>query len=134
MSRPRVTDAVNKDAEIESDETLSVSIDDDRKVSLRYVITRALLQRRQQGEAVPVQPQATIETGPPAELHRHARQRRRRRAAREGSGDGRRSMRRTASRAIAPDRIVAAKLQGTQLVLYRTDGNAYPETIELAKQ
>jgi hypothetical protein len=33
-----------------------------------------------------------------------------------------------------PDRIVAAKLQGTQLILYPTDGNAYPETIELAKQ
>ena len=32
------------------------------------------------------------------------------------------------------DRIVAAKLAGNELVLYRTDGNAYPETIQLAKE
>jgi hypothetical protein len=33
-----------------------------------------------------------------------------------------------------PDRIIAAKLAGDQLVLYRTDGNAYPEAIQLSKQ
>ena len=32
MKRPRVTDAVNKDAEIESSESVSISIADDRKV------------------------------------------------------------------------------------------------------
>jgi hypothetical protein len=32
------------------------------------------------------------------------------------------------------DRIVAAKLAGDQLVLYRTDGNAYPETIQLVRE
>jgi hypothetical protein len=33
-----------------------------------------------------------------------------------------------------PDRIVAAKLVGDQLTLYRTDGFAYPETVQLTKQ
>ena len=32
------------------------------------------------------------------------------------------------------DRIVAAKLVGDQLTFYRTDGLAYPETVQLTKQ
>ena len=31
------------------------------------------------------------------------------------------------------DRIVAVKLEGDQLTFYRTDGNAYPETVQLTK-
>jgi hypothetical protein len=33
-----------------------------------------------------------------------------------------------------PDQIIAVKLVGDQLFLYRTDGSAYPETVQLAKQ
>ena len=39
IKRPRVTDTINKDAEIEASETVSISITDDRKVSIRNVVT-----------------------------------------------------------------------------------------------
>jgi hypothetical protein len=33
-----------------------------------------------------------------------------------------------------PDQIVAVNVVGDQLFLYGTDGSAYPETVQLAKQ
>ena len=132
-SRPRVTDALNKDAEIESDETLSISIEADRKVSLRYVITERYFSAGARPRAFRCNRKTTIETGllesftgtldngvvvalPEKEAETIGVD-----AAYCDPGH-------------RPDRIVAAKLQGTQLVLYRTDGNAYPETVELTKQ
>ena len=112
MSRPRVTDAINKDAEIESDETL-VDLDRRRSQGLDPLrLTEQLLQRRQQGRAVPLQRQDDDRDRPPAELHRHARQRRRRRVPGEGRRDDRRRCRLLRARATSADRIVAAKLAG----------------------
>jgi S1-C subfamily serine protease len=132
-SRPRVTDALNKDAEVESDETLSISIDDGRKVSLRYVITERYFSAGSRPKAFRCNHKTTIETGLLQSF--------------TGTLDNGVVVALPEKEAETigvdaaycdsshrPDRIVAAKLQGTQLVLYRTDGNAYPETIELAKQ
>lgn len=132
-SRPRVTDALNKDAEVESDETLSISIEGDRKVSLRYVITERYFSAGSHPRAFRCNHKTTIETGLLQSF--------------TGTLDNGVVVALPEKEAETigvdasycdsshrPDRIVAAKLQGTQLLLYRTDGNAYPETIELAKQ
>ena len=134
MKRPRVTDAINKDAEIESSETRRRSrstttqgLDPPRR-------HREVLRRRQQGRrSFRCSEQGDDRDRPAAELHRHARQRRRssrsptRRPSRSAPTP------RTASRATSADRIVAVKLEGEQLTFYRTDGNAYPETVQLTK-
>ncbi len=133
MSRPRVTDAINKDAEVESNETLSISIGDERKVSIRYVITERYFGAGNRAKQFKCNHKATIETGllqsftgtlengvvvalPEKD------------AEPMGADAG------WCEPSHRPDRIVAAKLSGDQLLLYRTDGNAYPETIQLAKQ
>jgi S1-C subfamily serine protease len=133
MKRPRVTDAIDKQAEIESDETLSISIGDERRVSIRHVITQRYFVAGNRGVPFKCNRKNTIETGllqsfvgtiengvvvalpeKPAE-----------------------SIGADAGACIAshrPDRIVAVKLVGTQLFLYRTDGSAYPETLQFAKE
>lgn len=133
MKRPRVTDAINKDAEIESTDTLSVSIGDDRKVSLRYVINERYFSAGSRGKQFKCNHKATIDTGllqsftgtiengvivalP----------------EKDAEPIGADSL--YCSPGHRADRIVAAKLAGDQLVLYRTDGSAYPETIQLAKE
>ena len=63
MKRPRVTDAINKDAEIESEETVSISIGDDRKVSIRDVVTEKYFGVGSKGGAFACKHKATIETG-----------------------------------------------------------------------
>jgi len=132
-SRPRVTDAINKEAEIESNETVSVSIDNERKVSVRYVITERYFSAGAKAKRFRCNGKATIETGllqsftgtldngvvvalPEKD------------AETIGADAG------YCDPSHRADRIVAAKMQGEQLVLYRTDGNAYPETITLTKQ
>ena len=133
MSRPRVTDAINKEAEIESTETVSVSIDNERKVSIRYVINERYFSAGSKGKRFRCNGKATIDTGllqsftgtldngvvvalPEKD------------AETIGADAG------YCDPSHRADRIVAAKLQGDQLVVYRTDGNAYPETITLTKQ
>lgn len=133
MKRPRVTDALNKDAEIESEENLSISIGDERKVSIRYVVTERYFGAGNRAKQFRCNGKRTIETGivqsftgtlengvivavPDKEA--------------EPLGTDA-SYCDTGHR---PDRILAAKLSGDTLVLYRTDGNAYPEAIQLAKQ
>ena len=133
MKRPRVTDEISKDAEIESAETVSISLGDERKVSIRYVLSETYYGAGNRLKQFKCNHKATIETGllqsftgtlsngvvvalpdKPAEPvgadaawcePRHA-----------------------------PDRIVAIKLSDNQLHLYRTDGAAYPETIQLTKE
>ena len=133
MKRPRVTDAVNKDAEIESDESLAISIGDERKVSIRYVINEHYFGAGTKAKQFRCNHKATIETGllqsftgtldngvvvafPDKE------------AEAMGADSA------WCEPSHRADHIVAAKLAGDQLYLYRTDGNAYPETIQLAKQ
>ena len=133
MKRPRVTDAVNKDAEIESTETLSVSIGDDRKVSLRYVINERYFGAGSRGKQFKCNHKGTIETGLLQSFTGNLEN-----GVivalpdKEAEPVGADSL--YCSPAHRADRIVAAKLAGNELVLYRTDGNAYPETIQLAKE
>jgi hypothetical protein len=133
MKRPRVTDAVSKDTEVESDETLSVSIGDERKVSIRYVIDERFFGAGNHALQFKCNHKGTIATG----------------LLQSFSGvldngvvvafpDKEAEPIGADAASCAPshraDRIVAAKLAGDQLYLYRTDGNAYPEAIQLAKQ
>lgn len=132
-SRPRVTDAINKEAEVESSETVSVSIDNERKVSLRSVTTERYFSAGARAKQFRCNRKSTIETGllqsftgtldngvvvalPDKE------------AETIGADAA------YCDPSHRADRIVAVKLQGDQLVLYRTDGNAYPETLTLTRQ
>ncbi len=133
MARPRVTDAVNKTTEVESNETLSVSIDDERKVSIRYVISERFFGAGNHTLQFKCNHKDKIETG----------------LLQSFSGtldhgvvvafpDKEAEPIGADAAACAPshhaDHIIAAKLAGDQLYLYRTDGNAYPDAIQLTKQ
>jgi hypothetical protein len=133
MKRPRVTDAIDKDAEVEIDETLSVSIADDGKVSLRHVLAQRYFVAGKRQQAFRCNHKQTIDTGVLQSF--------------VGTIDNgvvvalpekdAEPIGTDASYCMsnhAPDRIVAAKLVGTQLYLYRTNGTAYPETIAFTKQ
>jgi hypothetical protein len=133
MSRPRVTDAVDKHAEVESDEKLSISIGEDRRVSIRHVVSERYFVAGKRAQAFACNRKHAIEIGllqsftgtldngvvvalpeKPAE-----------------------AIGADASSCVAghkADRIVALKLVGTQLYMYRTDGTTYPETVQLVKQ
>ncbi|MDB4961217.1 MAG: serine protease [Myxococcales bacterium] len=133
MKRPRVTDAINKDAEIESNETLAISIGDDGKVSLRHVITERYFGAGNRSKQFKCNHKATIETGLlqsfTGSLDNGVVVALPEKAAEPIGADAA-----WCEPSHRPDRIVAAKLAGTQLYLYRTDGSAYPETIELTKE
>ena len=133
MKRPRVTDAINKDAEIESTETLSVSIGDDRKVSLRHVVTERYFGAGNHAKQFKCNRKATIETGLlqsfTGNLENGVIVALPEKTAEPVGADA--SWCEPSHKA---DRIVAVKMQGDQLVLYRTDGNAYPETVQLTKE
>lgn len=135
MKRPRVTDSFDKDAEVESTETVSISIGDDRKVSIRHVVSEHYYGagNRAQGRVFKCSAKKTVETGllqsftgtledgvivafPDKE------------AELVGADAA------TCSSMHRADRIVAVKLTAEgQLDLYRTDGNAYPENLVLVK-
>lgn len=132
LKRPRVTDAVNKDAEIESSETVSISIADDRKVSIRDVVAEKYFGAGNKGQTFRCSEKRTIDTGllesftgtldngvilafPDKE------------AEPMGADSA------YCKPSHKADRIVAVKLEGEQLTFYRTDGNAYPETVQLTK-
>jgi hypothetical protein len=133
MKRPRVTDAIDKDAEVEGEETLAISIGDEHKVSLRHVLTQKFFQVGKKSSAFACSHKATIETGvvqsfagtlengvvtalPEKELEP------------TGADSG------SCVSNHHADRIVAVKLAGDQLTLYRTDGIGFPETVQLTKQ
>jgi S1-C subfamily serine protease len=132
VKRPRVTDAINKDAEIESSETVSISIADDRKVSIRHVVSEKYFGAGNKGQTFRCSEKRTIDTGllqsftgtldngvilafPDKE------------AEPMGADSA------YCKPSHKADRIVAVKLEGDQLSFYRTDGNAYPETVQLTK-
>ncbi len=133
LKQPRVTDAVDKDAEVEADEKVSISIGDDRKVSLRYVINQRYYIAGKHANVFRCNGKKTIEIGllqsftgtlengvvialPEKDAESIG--------ADAGSCDPRHKA----------DRIVAAKLVGDQMYLYRTDGTAYPETLQFTKE
>ncbi|MEP6861802.1 MAG: serine protease [Deltaproteobacteria bacterium] len=133
MKRPRVTDAIDKDAEVEGEETLAISIGDEHKVSIRHVLTQKFFQVGKKSSAFACSRKATIETGvvqsfsgllengvvtalPEKELEP------------TGADAG------SCVSNHRADRIVAVKLTGDQLTLYRTDGVGFPETVQFTKQ
>lgn len=132
MKRPRVTDELDKQAEVESDEELSISIVEERRVSIRHVINQRYFVAGKKNLPFKCNRKTTIETGllqsfvgtiengvvvalpeKPAEPI--------------GADGG------ACPSSHRPDRIVAVKLVGPQLFLYRTDGTAYPATLQFAK-
>jgi S1-C subfamily serine protease len=133
MKRPRVTDAIDKGAEVESDETVSISITDDRHVSIRHVVTERYFgagqrplpfkcNRKNTVEVGLLQSfTGTLDNGVVIGLPEKA-------AERVGADAG------NCTATHRADRIIAVKLVGDQLYLYRTDGFAYPETVQLTKQ
>lgn len=133
MKRPRVTDAINKEAEVESEENLSLSITGDRQVSIRHVYTehyygagaRPLPFRcnhKTQIEVGQVQSfVGTLDNGVVVGMPEKP-------AEPVGADAGNCVTSRPA------DRLIAVKLVGDQLYLYRTDGLEYPETVQLTRQ
>lgn len=131
MKRPRVTDAVDKNAEVESEEKVSVSIGEDQKVSILYTSTQRYFVASKRS-AFPCSRKAsmeiglaqsftgTLENGVVIGLPEKA-------AQPVGADADYCNNRRL------PDQIIAVKLVGEQLYLYRTDGLSYPETVQLAK-
>jgi len=131
MKRPRVTDAVDKDAEVESEEKLSISIGEEHRVSILYTTTQKYFAVSKRS-SFPCSHKGTMEVGlaqsfvgtlengvviaTPEKV-----------ATPVGPDSDYCTNRRL------PDQIIAVKLVGDQLYLYRTDGLAYPETVQLAK-
>ncbi|HSN26564.1 MAG TPA: hypothetical protein VLT45_09765, partial [Kofleriaceae bacterium] len=132
VHRPRVTDQINKDAEIESSESVSISVTDGNKVSIRNVVSEKYFGAGNKGQLFRCSEKRTIDTGllqsftgvldngvilafPDKE-------------AEPMGADAA-----YCKPSHKADRIVAVKLEGDQVVLYRTDGNAYPEAVQLTK-
>jgi len=133
IKRPRVTDTLNKDAEVESSETLSISITDDRKVAIRNVVTEKYVTAASgRGGAFRCSGKRTIDTGLvqsfTGTLDNGVILAFPDKSAEEIGADAG-----YCKPSHKADRIVAIKLEGEQLTFYRTDGNAYPETVQLRK-
>jgi S1-C subfamily serine protease len=131
MKRPRVTDAIDKDAEVESEEKLSVSIGEEHRVSILYTTTqkyfavskRSAFSCSRKGTMEVGLAQSfvgTLENGVVIATPEKV-------ATPVGADSDYCTNRRL------PDQIIAVKLVGDQLYLYRTDGGTFPETIQLAK-
>jgi Trypsin-like peptidase domain len=131
MRRPRVTDAINKNAEIESTETVSLSINDG-KASIRYVVSEHYFGAGNRAQVFKCNGKKTIETG----------------MLQSFSGTLENgvvvALPDKDAEPLGPDaaycisshradRIIAVKLAGDQLLVYRTDGNAYPEAVQLTR-
>ncbi|MBV8759174.1 MAG: trypsin-like peptidase domain-containing protein [Deltaproteobacteria bacterium] len=132
VHRPRVTDTVNKDAEVESSETVSISVSDGNKVAIRHVVSEKYFGAGNKGQIFRCSQRKTIETGLLQSF--------------TGTLDNgvilafpdkdSEAMGADASYckpSHKADRIVAVKLEGDQVMFYRTDGNAYPEAVQLTK-
>ncbi len=133
VKRPRVTDTVNKDAEIEATETVSISITDDRKVSIRNVVSEHYFTAASgRGSAFRCSGKRTIDTGLvqsfTGTLDNGVILAFPDKTAEQVGADGT-----YCKPSHSADRIVAIKLEGEQLTFIRTDGNAYPETVQLRK-
>jgi S1-C subfamily serine protease len=131
MKRPRVTDAVDKNAEVESEEKVSISIGEEHRVSILYTSTQkyyAVTKR----SAFPCSRKSTMELGLAESftgtLENGVVIAMPEKAATPVGADSD-----YCSNRRLPDQIIAVKLVADQLYLYRTDGTAYPETIQLAK-
>lgn len=131
MKRPRVTDAINKHAEIESTETLSISINDN-KVSIRHVVKELYFGAGNRAQVFKCNAKRTIETGLlqsfSGTLENGVIVGLPDKDAEPFGLDAAWCL--SSHRA---DRIIAIKPEGDQLLVYRTDGNAYPEAIQLAR-
>ncbi len=131
MKRPRVTDAVDKNAEIESEEKVSISIGEEHRVSILYTSTQKYyaVTRR---SAFPCSRKSTMELGLAESftgtLENGVVIALPEKAATPVGADAD-----SCTSRRLPDQIIAIKLVGDQLYLYRTDGSAYPETVQLAK-
>jgi hypothetical protein len=132
MKQPRVTDAIDKDAEVETDETLAISVGDEHRIAIRHVLNQHYFIAKK-GSAFSCDHKPTIETGVVQSF--------------TGTLDNgsivafpEKELEPTGADSAAcvsthhADRIVAAKLVGDQLMLYRSDGTAFPETLTFAKQ
>ena len=131
MKRPRVTDAVDKDAEVESEEKVSISIGEEQRVSILFTTTQKYFAVSKRSSFT-CNRKGTMEIGlaqsfvgtlqngvvvaTPEKM-----------ATPVGVDSDYCTQRRL------PDQIIAIKLVGDQLYLYRTDGLAYPETVQLTK-
>jgi S1-C subfamily serine protease len=133
MKRPRVTDEVDKNAEVEVEENLAISIAEDRKVSLRHTIDQHYYIAGKKASSFPCNHKASIDVGLVQSFAGSIENGvvvalPEKNAEPIGNDAG------TCKSSHAPDRIVAVKLVGEQLYLYRTDGIGYPETVTLTKQ
>ncbi|HEX5062782.1 MAG TPA: serine protease [Kofleriaceae bacterium] len=132
MKRPRVTDAVDKDAEVESEDKLSVSIGEEHRVSILYTTTQRYFAVSKRS-SFPCSGKKSMEVGYTESfvgtLENGVVIATPEKAATPSGADADYCTNRR-----LPDQIIAVKLVGDQLFLYRTDGSAYPETIQLAKQ
>jgi hypothetical protein len=133
MKRPRVTDTINKDAEVEASDSVSISISDGNKVAIRDVVSeKYFAAASSRGGAFRCSGKRTIDTGlvqsftgvldngvilafPDKD------------AEDVGADAG------YCKPEHKRDRIIAVKLEGDQVTFIRTDGNAYPETIQLTR-
>ena len=133
MKRPRVTDAVDKDAEVESEETLSISIGEEHKVSILYTVMQHLYMAGKRAAVFRCNGKRTMEVGLAQSftgtLENGVVIGVPEKAADNVGGDAE-----PCGARHHPDQIVAVKLVGDQLYLYHTDGSAYPETVQLTKQ
>ena len=132
MKQPRVTDAIDKEAEVEADETLSISIVDG-KVSIRHVLNQRYFVAGKRQQGFKCNHKNTIETGLlqsfTGSIENGVVVALPEKDAEPIGGDAA-----ACESSHKPDRIVAAKLVGDQLYLYRTDGNVYPEALQFTKQ
>jgi S1-C subfamily serine protease len=130
--QPRVTDAIDKDAEVETEETIAISVGDGGKVSIRDVLAQKYFMAAKRTSAFACSHKPTIDTGLVQSFSGTVENGvvialPEKDAEPSGADTG----------CVSPhhaDRIVAAKLVGDQLTLYRTDGNAYPEALAFTKQ
>jgi hypothetical protein len=133
MKRPRVTDELDKNAEVEADESLSISIAEDRKVSIRHVLNQRYFIAGKKVDAFRCNHKQTIETGL-LQSFTGSIENGVVIALPEKDGESIGADGGACTSSHLPDRIVAVKLVGDQLYLYRTAGAAYPETVAFTKQ
>jgi S1-C subfamily serine protease len=131
MKRPRVTDAVDKDAEVESEEKLSISIGEEHRVSILYTTTQKYFAVSKRS-SFPCSRKGTMELGLAQSfvgtLENGVVIATPEKVAAPVGADGDYCTNRR-----LPDQIIAVKLVGDQLFLYRTDGGTFPETVQLSK-
>src|SRR3569623_399557 len=132
VHRPRVTDVVNKDAEVESSETVSISFTDGNKVSIRHVVSEKYFGAGNKGQIFRCSEKRTIDTGL-LESFTGTLENGVILAFPDKPSEPMGADSAYCKPSHKADRIVAVKLEGDQVMFYGTDGNAYPEAVQLAK-